>query len=498
MSNRPWEFRKEKKSGGFSGYREKLAQDGALEQLNKPVKAQAKEPVRKPSGKTNILWIMADQLRADTFGFLGHPLIKTPNIDRLASEGTSFTNSFCTSPVCMPSRASFMTGHYPFQTGVIQNGYSMRESEKLFSFMLKENGYRTANIGKNHAGWKGSMWEFNESFEDVWGATAPSKVRFQSKNFPNSTYLLDDDGDPDCMINGVYPAPVESTKSYGLTNLAMKWLYYNDDARPWILRVSYDDPHPPVCPPEPFASMYNPKDIPQSLLETFKESMATKPGSVKGWYEYNGYDRISNEELSLYAARYFGLVSHLDAQIGRLLDYLEETGWDENTAIILNSDHGNMLGEHGLIHKGPYCYEGVVKIPTIIKWKGVVEEGKICNEIIEGVDFVPTVLDITKTPKPDNLHGQSLLPVMSGDKKGKEYAFITWDDYGFCLRGKEWKITYYDSDKKGELYNILEDPYELVNLYDKEEYFSIRDEMLEKLNEYRGKYAPRSLHPYLN
>jgi len=476
---------------GFGGFRDLLVRQGKLPPLWRPVR-QARAPQRRPAERVNVLWLMADQLRADTFGFAGHPLIETPNLDRLAAEGVTFTNAFCSEPVCSPSRAAMLTGRYNYATGTIQNGYPMRPAELTFPTLLAEAGYRTANIGKNHCGRAPrDIWEYQETVKDVFGATKPSDVPFDPEVFAGCTYLggrpLDNS---DEVLSGRYPGPVKTTKSYIMATQAMKWLYWHDDPRPFFLRVSFDDPHPPVVPPDPYFDMYSPDEVPAELIDAQAESMAGKPATVREWQRCRHMDDVTEREHREHAARYFGLVSHLDAQMGRILDYLDELGLADNTIVIVNSDHGHMIGEHGLTHKGPHCYEGVSRIPTVIRWPGRVKPGTRLDALVEGVDLMPTVLDMLGVPVPDGLHGRSWLPLLDGTASDlRDHAFMHWEDYVFCIRGKRWKLTYYVPDDDGELYDLESDPWEKVNLYGDERRRAVRDELLDRLNAWRADYA---------
>jgi arylsulfatase A-like enzyme len=482
---------------GFAGFRKDLAEKGRLPAWKAKTERKEKVPVYQWSDRLNVLWLMADQLRADTFGFAGHPSIKTPNIDRLAARGAVFENSFCAAPVCAPSRATFLTGKYLFGHGVLENPAPMRGDCRTLGDYLREAGYRAANIGKTHAGRRGKdIWEYTDHFEDAFGATMPSQVAFEPENYPELTFVANEVcSNPNRVLYGTYPGGEKTTKSYQLARKAIKWLYWHDDPRPFFLRVSFDDPHPPIVPPEPFASMYAPEDVPEDLLDRWKESAAAKPATVQDWREFTHINRISEEDHRIHAARYMGLVSHLDAQIGRLVDYLDELGIADSTMIILNSDHGDMIGEHGLCHKGPYCYEGTIRIPTIFCVPG--GRARTCDDLVEGVDFLPTVLDLLGIQRPESLPGRSLAgAIRDGASLDRQYAFIQWEDYVFCIRSKRWKLTWYEADATGELYDLDADPLEKVNLWDDAGAEATRDDLLGRLDAWRETYAAAEDHPY--
>jgi uncharacterized sulfatase len=484
---------------GFQAFRATLADQGKVPPIDQPPRRHAKVPVRKPADRVNVLWLMADQLRWDTLGFMNHPACKTPNLDKLAAEGCVFTTSCCTEPVCQPSRAAMLTGRYPYATGVLQNGYTMRDAEVVFPTLISQAGYRTANIGKQHCGRSGKeTWEWNAHVEDVFGATKPSKVPFDPSIYPDVTFIADPEDNSDRVLYGRYPGPVQTSKSYLLANEAIKWLYWHDDPRPFFLRVSFDDPHPPIVPPEPFYSMYSPDDVPDELIEGQIESMRSKPETLQAFWRFTGKDRISLEDHRRHAACYFGLVSHLDAQMGRVLDYLDELGLRDNTLVLLNSDHGNMIGEHGLTHKGVGCHEGVLRIPTVFRWPGRLPAGLRTDALAEGVDVMPTLLDLLGIDVPDTVHGRSLAPILDGQvQRVRDHAFFQWEDYVFGVRDDRWKLTWYDPDQAGELYDLADDPLEKVNRYDDPESADHRDRLLGVLNDWRAVYARDEDHPRL-
>lgn len=499
MVSKPWKDRQQERGKSFSAFRNKLAEEGKLtateenNEKNKDKSSFNKNMVQKAikkTGKMNVLWLMADQLRADTLGYMGHSIVKTPNIDRLAEEGAVFTNSYCSSPVCVPSRATYLTGKYNFSHGVLQNGYSLHKSEKLLPDYYQENGYSTASIGKTHCGrYARTIWEYYDYVEDGYGVTKPSKVPFNPDNFSDITFINKPVDNSDCVLHGKYPAPVEVSKSYLLANEAMKWLYHYDYTEPFLLRVSFDDPHPPVVPPEPYASMYNPEELPDDWFDDNSESINNKTETVRDFWKYKDMDKISPEDHRKHAARYLGFISHLDAQIGRILDYLEELGIADNTIIVLNSDHGHMIGEHRLSHKGIFLYEGVNRVPLIIRHPDEIDSGTRYDDLIEGVDFMPTMLDLIGVDIPEDIQGQSILPILKEEAESRDYVVVQWDDFGYSIRDQRWKLITYDSDEQGELYDLQKDPHEKVNLYQNHDFNEVKQRLIQNLNDWRKKYA---------
>lgn len=456
-------------------------------------KRQPKAVQRHHDERTNVLWLMADQFRGDMLGCLGHPAVKTPHLDRLAGQGVCFSRAYCSSPVCLPSRASMLTGLSLPHHGAINNGFSMNKEAVCFTSLLRDAGYRTANIGKHHAGRSAKdCWEYLDNAPDAFGATAPRNMDFDPDIYPECVFVAGDTcNNSDRVLYGKYPGPVPSTKSYRLTTQAMRWLYYHDDPRPFFLRVSYDDPHPPVVPPEPFASMYDPDEVPEELLHRYKESLSEKTPTVQLYAEHKGLTQISEADHRKHIARYMGLCSHLDAQIGRILDYLDELGFADNTLVIFNSDHGHMIGEHGMSHKHYILYEGVNRIPFIMRWPGKLPEGTISDALVDGCDLAPTIMEALDVDGLKNIDGHSVLGLATGDVDTvNDYVVCQYDDFCFSICDQRWKLITYDSDPEdvGECYDLEADPLEQYNLWGKTETAAEQERLCNELMAWREKH----------
>jgi arylsulfatase A-like enzyme len=364
----------------------------------------------------------------------------------------------------------------------------MNEDEVVFPKLLEEHGYRTACIGKTHCG-RGSqmIWDWNMNPADAFGTTVPAATPFHPEHFPEAVYMHHEvSSNPNRMLYGKYPAPVEVTKSYRITTEGMKWVYHNDDPRPFLLRLSFDDPHPPVVPPEPYFSMYDPASLPDDLFAQARESLANKPRMVREYNKLMGCEPLTEADHRKHAAVYLGFVSHVDAQMGRFLDYYLRSEFAENTIFIANSDHGHYIGEHGFAGKGVGMHEGVSRIPTIISWPGKLRENAETQALTDGTDLMPTILDLLDLPIPDNIVGRSLAPVLRGEsERHKEEVFLQWSDFGCGLVRDRYKLTWYRGDDEGELYDLKNDPLEKNNLFAEPALSEIRENMLQRLQEFR-------------
>lgn len=495
------------KMANYSDFRRWLADEGRIPHSPSAQRKARPSPAAKPAaerGRPNVLWLMADQLRWDTFGFMRHSMCRTPHLDQLAAQGMVFDRSYCAMGVCVPSRASFFTGQYLYRHGALNNHYRMKPGRRTFPEFFRDAGYRTANFGKHHCGRPSSqVWEYQDSFQDVLGATAPTRVPFQKQCFSDAVYFGYEKSDnPNLVLHGTYPAPVEATKSYHLAHYAIQWLEWNDDPRPWMLRVSLDDPHPPVVPPEPFASMYDPADIPSDLVDAMRESLAQKPQTVRDYARLHGDTLITEDDHRRHAARYMGFVTHLDAQFGRVLHHLEATGEDGNTLVLFNSDHGHMIGEHGLACKGPLFYDGTCAIPTVLRWPGRITPGTRTDALVHGIDLAPTLCDLLEIPVPDDhvFDGESWRPLIEGRKKQiRDHTFLQFEDFGFAVVDGRYKLCHWDSDPEGangELYDLQTDRYEKRNRYNDPDLASIRAGLTAHLKAWRTHHARPQDHPH--
>lgn len=355
--------------------------------------------------RPDILWILSDELRADALGCYGHPAFqpRTPNLDRLASMGQRFTRSYCNSPVCVPSRWCMMTGRYPEQTGVYHNEASWGDCTyrpdqpplPTMPEMLAKAGYRTANFGKLHIphgiqpfqthDWAGGgMGPLHDGATDT--IVPPGIKTWIGGRFP-----------------GNRPYPAEQ-----VTDKALDFLerHEREDEPPFLLRASYLQPHTPVFPPPPYDTMYAEVDFPDDPAGDADFAGANR--FERRFGELVGGRRMDRDSIRRAKVYYYGLVSWLDAQVGRLLDALAASGRLERTLILFDADHGAALGEGGRYAKHVYSPE-VHRVPRLLAWPGVASAGVVREDINEGLDVAATFLAAAGVARPEGMAGRDLI-----------------------------------------------------------------------------------------
>ena len=449
--------------------------------------------------RPNILWICTDQQRYDTIGALGNPYVSTPNIDRLVQSGVSFTHAFCQSPICTPSRASFLTGMYPSAVHVNGNGNEYFPNRPpLVTRMLAEAGYDCGLIGKLHlASAYGRIeprvndgyryWQYSHAPRDDWekGHDYADWVRAKG-------HILGE------LIKNVEGVPAELHQTTWCAEKTVDFIRQDRDTS-WLASVNIYDPHPPFNPPQTYREMFDPAEMPGPLFRETDLEQQKKLEAVDFQSRGQSPDRLdiknpivpqspgsstaadadsidARDAKSLQAA-YYAMIKLIDDQVGRILESLEETGQREQTVILFTSDHGEMLGDHGLIQKGCRFYEGLVRVPLIVSWPGHFESGLKSDALVELLDKAPTLLEFAGLKVPDRMQGRSLLPILQGEVSENHhrdfvrceyYDAIDMPDGTFATmyRDRSHKLVVYHGHQHGELYDLEADPREFENLWD--------------------------------
>ena len=452
---------------------------------------------KRKSKRPNILWIMMDDGRADAVGCYGKAWAQTPNMDRIASQGVRFASAIVQNPVCVPSRKSMKSGHYPHTFGVTAMGKPasvpaayMKKARPNVDNLLncwKEVGINPVNVGKRHAyqrDWisKGDRGALIDFLGNPRGAEA--KEKFEKSKQPNE-YGKVNIKTHRWMIGGVVPFAPEDTQTWRLGDLGvetLKELAAKDE--PFFLRVSFHAPHVPCRVPREY--FIDPEKI--TLPLPTEEELKNKPRFEReNLHIYAGGLDLTKEQIGICRGTYYGMVSLVDAQVGRLVECLKKAGLINNTIIAINSDQGFQLGEHGLWKKRVF-YEQNVCVPFIISCPELPGGGKVIDEPVEMLDFLPTLMELCGLDVPRSISGRSLMPLIRGEVKRWRPACFCEIDHSSSMyqelregtgrrvmvRTKEWKMVYFMdervADKDGALYNLKKDGDEKENLYRKVQY----------------------------
>lgn len=487
-----------------------------------------------PSPNPNILLITTDQQRCDSLSCYGSSFCQTPALDWMASEGVLFERAYCANPVCTPARASIFSGLYPSRHGAWNVGMNISENLVMISHRLADAGYVTHYTGKAHfqafggnpgetlepvRGWdllypafRGPYYGFQtvelsfghgtHGLTGHFGAWVRDQVGAKKLNaFSHATNLSRVDFGGNAFD---WNLPLRLHSSVWTADRAIAFLENCDTSRPFFLAVGFQDPHHPHCVPLEFKQRVSPEDIP---LPRFTEGelddkpphfLAARHGALeespyRGQFQIAGqglgadYTRVNDDQARLGKAYYYNLVRLIDQQAGRIFEALERNGLAENTMVVFLTDHGELLGDHGLWMKGPFHYEELVRIPLILRWPQGLPKGKRINHPVSQVDLAPTLLSAAGFDVPAGLDGLDLMPILRGDRKvDREAVFIECVDDPQHLRLKtvvtaDRKLTLYHELPFGELYDLNRDPGELVNLWDEPAYAADRRSLVGRI-----------------
>ncbi len=457
--------------------------------------------------RPNVLWIMSDQHNPNCTGYEGNPDVKTPNLDKIAARGVNFTNGFANNPICSPSRICFMTGQYMHTNQMFGNNHAEypNANPETMSSVFQRNGYQTGLFGKSHMI---RRWDY-EGFEQV----RYTDLCDADRNNPFSTHYfkyLYDKGLADSyeegstrpgqkfMDDGSGPSRLdyEDSIEHFTGEETLKFLKEQDEDRPFFIHMSFQRPHAPIAPTKEYFEMYDPDKItlPESKVDWFENKFSGKPECIRKKLE-NGceYPLATDEKrLRRCIASYYGLITAIDWEIGRVLKYLEETGELENTIIFYTADHGDFAGEHGLFHKNLGLYESIQRIPYLLSWPGG-PQGKVCEKLVESVDLYPTLCNLCKIPVPQGRDGADVVGIYQGNES-KDAVYCEWQNFDekpikiSSVRTEQYRLVFYAGVNEGELYDREKDPGELNNLWNDPAYMQIRFELFQKLMSFTLNY----------
>ena len=440
--------------------------------------------------RPNLLYIHTDQHNPYVTGCYGDPLIQTPNLDRLAATGVLFENTYCNSPICVPSRMAMLTGQHPHQNEVWTNSHGLDSSIPTIAHAMGAAGYQPVLVGRMHSIGPDQLHGYTERLVGdhsgnyiggrgpdrgvLDGTAGPDRISLAKSGPGQSAYEVHDDY--------VTAATVDYLNRLGVKQKA------DGQIDPFSLSVGLMLPHPPYVARRADYDRYADRmTMPQKPQP---HEQVTHP-FLRAWREHTNIVEVSDEEILRSRAAYWGLVHRVDQMVGQLLHALEANGFADNTLIIYTSDHGDMQGEHGLWWKHVF-YEESVKVPLIVSWPGVIPGGQRSKRVISALDVNATILDALDAPALPNSPGRSFLGLVSEARPTPSWDDIAFSEY--CadeyvppqiddgksyqrmIRQNEWKLIYYHG-MEPQLFNLTEDPGELDDLAQDPAYRTIRNEL---------------------
>ena len=426
--------------------------------------------------RPNILLVMSDQHNARCLGCAGEPLLSTPNLDRLASEGVRFTNAFANSIHCGPSRVSFLTGMYEHSHLRHKNTDEPPDHLNPLTGLLRAQGYQTALIGKGHLGVRWPRREFDHTRLDILTDAFPDDplscdyFRYlveqgQADNFDLSRkYTYTDD--PARRS----PLPFEHSEEVWVGNETLEYLRGRDRSRPFFLFASFQRPHNPLTVSAPYDTLYDPSDVvlPSSAGDTFETKSERQKRGAAGQMRYP-FRPPTEEYLRKCMAYYYALVTIIDMQIGRMIKALEDEGALDNTIVIYTADHGDFAAEHGFMYKNLGFYDCLHRIPWIMRYPGTLPAGECFEGCVESVDLYPTLTDMLGLQNPWTVQGRSFAEAANGAAKWTKQSSLAEHVKSYhhmSLRTADHRITVDAKGTEHELYDYRLDPDELVNRWD--------------------------------
>lgn len=446
----------------------------------------------------NILLIQADQMAGPALPMYGHSVVKVPNLEKLAAAGTTFRNAYCNNPVCAPSRFSMMSGQRSSRIGAYDNAAEFPASIPTFAHYLRDLGYKTCLSGKMHF-------------------VGPDQLHGFEERLTTDIYPSDFGWTPDwSRTDEIFAPSVMSMRGVveaGLCKRSMQ-LDYDDevaftsvrklydfararDGRPFFLTASFTHPHNPFTITRQYWDRYNHDDIDMPSVP-FIPYDKRDPWSQR-YYKLIRQDEhiVSDEAIRVARHAYYGMISYVDDQVGRLLEVLQETGLAENTAVFFTADHGDMMGERGMWYKfNPF--EWSVRVPLIVSVPGG-SKGHVESRGVSLVDLLPTFLDLATDRKPpaliDPLDGKSLVGLLNNDdRQWQDDVMMEYMGEGvfapcLILRKNGFKYVYCEDDP-GMLYDLNNDPGELSNLCGNPRFSDIEKDMLEEI---RARWNPAQI-----
>jgi len=463
----------------------------------------------------NILIFMTDHQRADT-ALPEHPAV-TPNLNRLAREGVTFTSTFCPSPHCCPSRATFFSGLYPSRHGVWNNicnrqalSHGLNEGVRLWSEGLADAGYRLHFSGKWHVsveespgdrGWMehfvsaaagtyhGARWEYYRAL-----AAEPDPAQRGEGEMLRPGYGTGRLYGTDAGLRNRHDETAVARALEVLGSLSA-------DTEPWCLFVGAVAPHDPYVVPEEYLDLYDLDNVP--LPASFRDDLTDKPAVYRRMRDMI-FGQLSEREVREAIRHFWAYCSYLDHLFGRLLDALEETGESDNTVVLYCSDHGDYCGDHGLFAKGIPSFRGAYHVPAVVRWPAFIQDpGRRVDAFVSLADFAPTFLEVAGLTVDPHLSGASLVPFLRSEVppdwrdelhaqcNGVELYYtqrwVMTEDFKYVFNGFDWD----------ELYDLRADPHEMRNVVDDPAYEAVKRDLCRRMWRFAHREDDTAINPYI-
>ncbi len=482
--------------------------------------------------RPNILLITSDQQHWNTLGVL-NPEIKTPNLDRLAAEGTLYNRAYCPNPTCTPTRSSMITGKYPAQHGAFSLGMKLPEHEPTVGAVFQQNGYHSTLIGKAHFQQLDGTEEFPslEAYPtlqdlDFWHNFYGPFYGFDhielARNHTDEAHVgqhyalwMEEKGLPNWR--DYYRPPTGNNDSQHRKWLIPEEFHYNTwiaertnalleqyqaEDENFFLWASFFDPHPAYLVPEPWDTMYDPADMtvpqvtpgehdknPIHMQMTQQENPDFSPWMERGGNAMHGFHSHLHDhaELAKDIACYYGMVSCMDKYIGQILDKLDALSLTDNTLVVFTSDHGHFYGHHGLIAKGPFHFEDVIRVPFLVRWPGKVPAAQQSDALQTLVDLPQSFLSACGIDQPADMTGVDQTPVWFGAaESARDHVLVSHHHQPTTIHvrsyvNERYKLTVYCNRHYGELFDLRADPGEINNLWDDPTAADLKADLIFKL-----------------
>ncbi len=437
--------------------------------------------------KPNVLFLIADDLNTALSGF-GHTQCKTPNLDRLAERGVKFENMHCQYPVCGASRASIMSGLYPYSNMTLGNRGTLRASMPdvvTLSQTFRNNGYFAGRVSKiYHMRIPFEIIEGTSERDDPLSWDDAINIKAPEQNAPGELTNWSPKDKESQNFTGVVASGGDSEHADGMAaDRAIEMLDRVKD-KPFFMAVGFVRPHVPLVAPKKYFDLYDREAMEAPVVP--ENDLDDVPAIIRNYKRNSTTYGVTSESHKGLLQAYYARVSYMDAQVGRVLDALEEKGLAENTIVVFTSDHGYLLGHHHKYQK-QHLFEEATRVPFIISVPWLKDQhGRGTTEITELVDLYPTLADLAGLPAPDTLQGTSLKPLLVDPQSPswtKKQAFTISRSGGESIRTAEWRFTQWGFGDAGtELYDLKKDPGEFTNQAENPEYASVMKKLRAQLN----------------